>query len=103
MLLRNGVSFDGRITFLLRVRGVDDALRVIPVLLVLGGTEVLLLRLVDHFPMGLEILDKWMGRREAGSLSFVWDVGLAVGLGVLRRVSAIPSVDCDVSRGRLIY
>jgi hypothetical protein len=57
---------------------------------------------VGRFLPGLEILDEWIGRREAGIVSLTLNACLLLDTGVLESV-VIFSAACDASHGTLIF
>lgn len=62
-----------------------------------GGSFVLSLRSpVGRFPPGLQTLDEWIGRREAGIASLTLDAYLLLDLGTVESV-VLLSATCNVS------
>ncbi len=57
---------------------------------------------LGRFLPGLETLDEWTGRREAGIVSLTLNACLLLDSGVLGSVFVFP-VDCNASHGTLIF
>lgn len=105
MLLRSDALPDCCIA-LLPVDGFDDVSKLSSLVsrcLPASDDFVLSLRsLVGCFPAGLETLDEWIGRREAGITSLTLNACLLLDSGGPESV-VVLSASCDAPHGKLIF